>query len=292
MVPASWTSRFLKPLLPAWPRREQPPADPPRLRFSPARRSGEPGVPDPLTSRACARRPRGAGRPGAALIALLVLAPLAAAACGGDGDDTASTGGEGEAQSLGAALADAAGDEATDAQPSEHDDTDDTDDTASDDGASDAGTDDEGSGDGGRGAPSCPAPTFPESSPPTTVEGMEAVSIPGANGDDPIFGQLVVDLEPGGYLGLPTHLRRGQHIQVLTSADDGIRSRTTVFAPDGSTVGHWDSSGRPGDIEGYYWDDNDVLPPTAPTCSGSSTSAGPTARSCSPSTARSERRNL
>ena len=47
---------------------------------------------------------------------------------------------------------------------------------------------------------------------------------------------------------------------MLTSADDGIRSRTTVFAPDGRTVGQWDSSGRPGDIEGYYWDDEDALP--------------------------------
>ncbi len=205
-------------------------------------------------------------------------------------DDTASTGGEGEPQSLGAALADAAGDEATDAQPS-GDDADGTDDTASDDGASDASTGDEGSGDGGE-APELPAPTFPESGPPTTVEGMEAVSIPGANGDDPIFGQLVVGLEPGGYLDLPTRLRRGQHIEVLTSADDGIRSRATVFAPDGSTVGQWDSSGRPGDIEGSTGTTTTSSPPTAPTCSGSSTSAGPTTRSCSPSTARSERRNL
>ena len=84
--------------------------------------------------------------------------------------------------------------------------------------------------------------------------------MPGAEGDDPLFGQLVVDLEPGGYVDLPTELRKGQEFQVLTTADDGIRSRTTVFAPDGSTVARWDSSGRRGDIEGYYWDGEDRLP--------------------------------
>jgi hypothetical protein len=200
-----------------------------------------------MTSRARAHRPEAAG-----VAALLALALLVVAGCGGGGGDdatTASTAGGG-AQSLGAALADAA-DEGAPGGPAS---------SAVTESSGASGSDDEGEGEGDAPASDLPAPTFPESTPPTTVEGMEPVSIPGADGDDPIFGQLVVDLDPGGYVDLPAQLRRGQHVQVLSSADDGIRSRTTVFAPDGSTIGEWESTGRPGDIQGYYWDDEDVLP--------------------------------
>ena len=191
----------------------------------------------------------------ARVAALLALSLLVAAGCGGGGGDdptTAPTTG-GDAQNLGAALADAA-DESGSGGASSGGSGSATSATA---GAGGSADDDDGEGGS---ASDLPAPTFPESSPPTTVEGMEAVSIPGANGDDPIFGQLVVDLEPGGYVDLPTHLRQGQHMQVLSSADDGIRSRTTVFAPDGSAIGEWESSGQPGEVTGYYWDDEDVLP--------------------------------
>jgi hypothetical protein len=210
-----------------------------------------------MTSPARAHRPEVARA--AALLASLVpllLALLAAAGCGGGGDDDAppaATTAPGGAPDLGAAVADAA-----EAGRSGGGITDGIASGGTDGGGSATTTSTEAYDESA--ARDLPAPSFPASSPPTTVEGMEAVSIPGAAGDDPIFGQLIVDLEPGGYLDLPTHLRRGQHVQVLSSADDGIRSRTTVFAPDGTTVGQWESSGRPGDIVGYYWDDDDVLP--------------------------------
>jgi hypothetical protein len=90
---------------------------------------------------------------------------------------------------------------------------------------------------------------------------MEPLSVPGANGNDPLFGQVPVDLEPDGYADYPVHLREGQHIQVLSSADDGVLTYTEVYAPDGSVVGQWES-GEPGSVSGYYWDDQDALPAT------------------------------
>jgi hypothetical protein len=197
-------------------------------------------------------------RPRALAVALVLAAvvALALAACGGDGDDAAGTGEAGGAgRGVGAALAGAA----TTGRPGGTGGTGNSGSTTT---AGDAttGTTGAGAGASDEGPSGLPAPSFPESSPPTTIEGMDPVSVPGAHGDDPIVGQLVVDLEPGSYVDLPTHLRAGQHIQVLTSADDGIRSRTTVFAPDGSSIATWDSSGRPGEIEGYYWDDDDPLP--------------------------------
>ena len=117
------------------------------------------------------------------------------------------------------------------------------------------------SGDTGGSAPDLPPPTFPPAAPPTTAAGTEPLSVPGADGDDPLFGQVFVDLEPGGYGDYAVQLRQGQSVQVLSSADDGILTHTEVFAPDGTVVGQWDS-GEPGSITGYYWDEADVLPLT------------------------------
>jgi hypothetical protein len=209
-----------------------------------------------MAIRARALQPR-AARPAIAAVAGLAAVLLAVGCGGGSGgdDDEAASAGDGEAQSLGAAVADAASETGSgSASEGDADAAGGSDDSGS---ASDSSA---GGGEGDEAASDLPPPTFPESGPPTTVEGMEPLSVPGAEGDDPLFGQLVVDLEPDGYVDLPTELRQGQEFQVLTTADDGIRSRTTVFAPDGSTVAQWESSGRRGDIEGYYWDDEDVLP--------------------------------
>ncbi|HET8620906.1 MAG TPA: hypothetical protein VFM27_18185, partial [Acidimicrobiales bacterium] len=120
----------------------------------------------------------------------------------------------------------------------------------------------------GSGAPtgadpaSLPAVTIPdESVPPTTIPGSEPGSVPGAGGDLPLFGHVVVDLPPGGYLDFPVHLRADQHLQLLSLADDGVGTHIEVFAPDGSSEGSW-QGGEPGVINGLEWHDDDELPAT------------------------------
>jgi hypothetical protein len=190
-----------------------------------------------------------------AVAAALAALGVALVGCGGgDDDDTATTEAPEEqaAQDIGRALA-GASDGSTSAPDGGEGDGGAADDAAADAEAADAGAD----------GPEPPPVTIPPSaSPPTTAPGTEAGSIPGADGDDPLFGQIVVDLEPDGYLDFPVQLREGQHIQVISAADDGVSSRTVVYGPDGEPVGDWNSTGREGEITGYYWDDNDRLPAT------------------------------
>jgi hypothetical protein len=100
-----------------------------------------------------------------------------------------------------------------------------------------------------------PPVTIPaESSPPTTIPGSEPSSVPTDldGGEAPLFGHLVVDLEPGGYQDFPVHLRTDQEIQLLSLADDGINTDIEVFAPDGSSEGSW-QGGEPGVVNGLEW---------------------------------------
>lgn len=107
-----------------------------------------------------------------------------------------------------------------------------------------------------------PPVTIPEhSSPPTTIPGSKPSSVPGANGDDPLFGHLVVDLAPGGYKDFPVYLRKDQAIQVLSLADDGIDTDIEVFGPDGKSEGGW-HGGKPGVVNGLAWSPRDPLPAT------------------------------
>lgn len=117
-----------------------------------------------------------------------------------------------------------------------------------------------GDGDGGsEGAPAgadLPPVTIPaESSPPTTIPGSEPNSIPAdlfSGEEAPQWGTLVVDLDEGGYLDFPVHLRDDQELSLLSLADDGIRTEIEVFAPDGSSEGWW-AGGEPGVINGLEW---------------------------------------
>jgi hypothetical protein len=107
-----------------------------------------------------------------------------------------------------------------------------------------------------------PPVTIPgESTPPTTIPGSEPSSVPGGDGDLPLFAHLVVDLPPGGYLDFAVHLRADQHLQLLSLADDGIGTHIEVFAPDGSSEGSW-QGGEPGVVNGLEWHSGDELPAT------------------------------
>lgn len=98
-----------------------------------------------------------------------------------------------------------------------------------------------------------PPVTIPaESTPPTTIPGSEPNSIPTGSGDAPQWGTLVVDLDEGGYLDFPVHLRTDQELSLLSLADDGIRTGIEVFAPDGSSEGSWEG-GEPGVVNGLEW---------------------------------------
>lgn len=175
---------------------------------------------------------------------------LLAAACGGD-DPSGDTADRSAGQQVGAAFAE--GRATTSAPPA-------------------TGADGEGSGDAGSGSgagadagdeggSTLPPPTIPASStPPTTAPGTEPRPVPGLIGEGVLFGTLIVDLEPGGYVDLPVQLDAHRTMQVLSSADDGIETQVQVFAPDGSVVGDWAGSGRPGTVEGYGWDSSDPLP--------------------------------
>jgi len=107
-----------------------------------------------------------------------------------------------------------------------------------------------------------PPVTIPEeSSPPTTVPGTEPSSVPGADGDLPLFAHLVVDVDPGGYQDFAVYLREDQEFQLLSLADDGIITHIEVFAPDGSSEGSWDG-GEPGVVNGLEWFGDEKLPAT------------------------------
>jgi hypothetical protein len=107
-----------------------------------------------------------------------------------------------------------------------------------------------------------PPVTIPaESSPPTTIPGSEPTSVPGADGDLPIFAHLVVDVDPGGYQDFAVYLRQDQEFQLLSLADDGIMTHIEVFAPDGSSEGSWEG-GEPGVVNGLEWFGDEKLPAT------------------------------
>ena len=122
--------------------------------------------------------------------------------------------------------------------------------TAEGDGSGDAESDHAPAGAG------LPAVTIPaESTPPTTIPGSEPNSIPVdifSGEEAPQWGTLVVDLEEGGYLDFPVHLRAEQELQLLSLADDGIETEIEVFAPDGSSEGWW-AGGEPEVINGLEW---------------------------------------
>jgi hypothetical protein len=116
-----------------------------------------------------------------------------------------------------------------------------------------------GADDGSSGAPAgadLPAVTIPaESSPPTTIPGSQPNSIPTdifSGEEAPQWGTLVVDLDEGGYLDFPVHLRDDQELSLLSLADDNIRTEIEVFAPDGTSQGWWEG-GEPGVINGLEW---------------------------------------
>ncbi|HEX6421476.1 MAG TPA: hypothetical protein VFZ77_23435 [Acidimicrobiales bacterium] len=105
-------------------------------------------------------------------------------------------------------------------------------------------------------AASLPPVTIPaEASPPTTIPGSEPSSVPVdiLSGEEaPLFGHLVVDLEPGGHQDFAVHLRADQELQLLSLADDGISTEIEVFAPDGTSEGWWEG-GEPGVVNGLEW---------------------------------------
>lgn len=109
---------------------------------------------------------------------------------------------------------------------------------------------------------SLPPVTIPaDSAPPTTIPGSEPSSVPGGDGDLPLFAHLVVELPAGGYLDFPVYLRADQHFQLLSLADDGVGTHIEVFAPDGSSEGSW-QGGEPGVINGLEWHAGEELPAT------------------------------
>ncbi|HEX5946664.1 MAG TPA: hypothetical protein VFY82_10325 [Acidimicrobiales bacterium] len=188
-------------------------------------------------------RPSGAGRGPlvAASVAVVGLVGVAivmvVGAMGDDGeeDDTQAIGSAVATASTEATLPSNAGTVATTAATTSPD--------SADGGGSPAGAD-------------LPAVTIPaESSPPTTIPGSEPNSIPTdiMSGEEaPQWGTLVVDLDEGGYLDFPVHLRTDQELSLLSMADDGIRTEIEVFAPDGSSEGSWEG-GEPGVVNGLEW---------------------------------------
>jgi hypothetical protein len=107
-----------------------------------------------------------------------------------------------------------------------------------------------------------PPLTIPaRSSPPTTLPGAKPSSVPGAHGNLPLWGHLLVDLTPGGYKDFAVHLRKDQNIQVLSLADDGIFTQIDMFAPDRTNVGSW-KGGQPGVVNGLEFSADSPLPAT------------------------------
>jgi hypothetical protein len=120
--------------------------------------------------------------------------------------------------------------------------------------APDAGGSGSGGDDPGAGLPPVTVPA--EASPPTTIPGSDPSSVPADifSGEElPQFGTLVVDLEPEGYLDFAVHLEAGyEQLQVLSLADDGVRTYIEMFAPDGSSEGSWEG-GEPETVNGLEW---------------------------------------
>lgn len=110
--------------------------------------------------------------------------------------------------------------------------------------------------------PELPAVTIPaDSSPPTTIPGSQPSSVPGADGDLPLFAHIVVDLQPNGFQDFAVFLRQDQQFQLLSLADDGVETDIEVFAPDGSSQGSW-KGGEPGVVNGLEWHGGELLPAT------------------------------
>jgi hypothetical protein len=101
-----------------------------------------------------------------------------------------------------------------------------------------------------------PPPAIPDrAAPPTTAPGTEPLDIP----EGPMFGELPVDVDPDGFVDVPVALRRGQHVSILSNADDGVYTHISVYAPDSTVLGEWDG-GEPGVVNGWTFDDEDPLP--------------------------------
>jgi hypothetical protein len=104
-----------------------------------------------------------------------------------------------------------------------------------------------------------PLPDAPaDAAPPTTAPGTEPLSIP----EGPLIGEFPVDVDPQGFVDVPVSLRQGQHVTILSNADDGIHTHITVYGPDNAVLGEWDG-GEPGVINGWTFDDEDPLPADA-----------------------------
>jgi hypothetical protein len=172
------------------------------------------------------------------VVALVVVAGVMLAASGGGGDDGGGDGGE-DGADVGGALA-----TATTAPPNAGSVSDDTAPTT------------EAAPEGPPAGADLPPATIPsEASAPTTIPGSEPSSVPVdifSGGEAPLFGHLVVDLEPGGYQDFAVHLRDDQELQLLSLADDGTKTQIEVFAPDGSSEGWWEG-GEPGVVNGLEW---------------------------------------
>jgi hypothetical protein len=109
------------------------------------------------------------------------------------------------------------------------------------------------------GLPELPLPDAPaDAAPPTTAPGTEPISIP----EGALIGEFPVDVEPQGFVDVPVRLRQGQHVTILSNADDGILTHITVYGPDDEVLGEW-NGGEPGVINGWTFDDEDPLPADA-----------------------------
>jgi hypothetical protein len=134
---------------------------------------------------------------------------------------------------------------------------------------------DDGGGGGGGGEGDCtgattsadlPEVSIPaEASPPPAPEGggMPGWPVDIMTGEElPGLGEIVVDLEEGGYADFPVHLDMDKRTALISAADDGIQTEIEVFAPDGSSEGCWVNSGEPEVISGLEWISSDQLPAT------------------------------
>ena len=109
-----------------------------------------------------------------------------------------------------------------------------------------------------------PRVTIPAAaSPPTTAAGTAPASVASLDEDEqlPLFGQIVVDLPPGGAQDYAIHLVGGSTLQALSLLDSGVQADIEVFGPDGTSVGRW-LSGDPDCVNGEEWNAGDPLPAT------------------------------
>jgi hypothetical protein len=109
-----------------------------------------------------------------------------------------------------------------------------------------------------------PPVTIPATaSPPTTAAGTEPASVASLDEDEqlPLFGQIVVDLPPGGAQDYAVHLVSGSTMQALSLLDSGVQADIEVFGPDGTSVGRW-QGGDPDCVNGEEWNAGDPLPVT------------------------------